>query len=245
MIISESNPEELQKQINIDSNIGVSIKENEENQKENKIETELETKIEVQESKIESETPTEVQEYKNESETPTEVQENKIETETQIEVQKEDNTIKNNSVLLVSELQNKVILPYTCAEIEEIIKDKNNNYSTPQEVIDNIFTKKLTYYRDSMFSRYREAYNLAFYRCNCSRLDAIKLGFEVCRKRFLHPAIISACKTLEDLDVYLDCLNKNELEEFKIFEIKYEIPPLLPQYNKIFSFFHRNEKYNY
>ena len=161
------------------------------------------------------------------------------------ETQEEDVKIKNNSVLLVSELQNKVILPYTCAEVEEIINDKNNNYNTPQEVIENIFTRKLTDYRDTMFSRYKEAYNLAFYRCNRSRFEAMKLGFEVCRKRFLHPAIISACKTMEDLDVYLDCLNKNELEEFKIFEIKYEIPPMLPQYNKLFALFHRSEKYNY
>ena len=161
------------------------------------------------------------------------------------ETKEEDKKIKNNPILLVSELQNKVILPYTYAEIEEIVNDKNNNYNTPEEVIENIFTRKLTDYRDTMFSRYKEAYNLAFYRCNCSRLDAMKLGFEVCRKRFLHPAIISACKTIEDLDVYLDCLSKNELEDFKIFQIKYEIPPMLPQYNKIFSFFHRNEKYNY
>ena len=45
--------------------------------------------------------------------------------------------------------------------------------------------------------------------------------------RFLHPAIISACRSINELDVYLDCLEKNELEDFKIFNIKYELYPIL------------------
>lgn len=153
-------------------------------------------------------------------------------------------TIMNNPILLISELQNKVILPYKGEEIEEIVNDKDNDYNTPQEVIDSIFTRKLTDYRDSMFARYRETYNLAFRRENYSRWEAMKLAMEVCRKKFLHPAIISACRNVKELDVYLDCLNKNELEDFKIFEIKYEIPPMLNKYNKILSFFHLSEKYD-
>ena len=47
------------------------------------------------------------------------------------------------------------------------------------------------------------------------------------RKKFLHPAIISACRTLNELDVYLDCLDKNELEDFKIFNVKYELYPMV------------------
>ena len=162
------------------------------------------------------------------------------------EPKKEDNktTVMNNPVLLVSELQNKVVLPYTGEEIEEIVNDNDNEFNTPQEVIEHVFTRKLTDYRDTMFARYRETYNLAFRRENYSRWEAMKLAMEVCRKKFLHPAIISACRSVKELDVYLDCLNKNELEDFKIFEIKYEIPPMLTKYNKIFSFFHNSEKYD-
>ena len=47
------------------------------------------------------------------------------------------------------------------------------------------------------------------------------------RKNLLHPAIISACRTLNELDVYLDCLDKNELEDFKIFNVKYELYPMV------------------
>ena len=47
------------------------------------------------------------------------------------------------------------------------------------------------------------------------------------KKRYLHPAIITACRNLDELDVYLDCLEKNELDDFKIFKIKYELHPLV------------------
>ena len=47
------------------------------------------------------------------------------------------------------------------------------------------------------------------------------------KKRFLHPAIISACRNLNELDVYIDCLDKNELDDFKIFKIKYELYPMV------------------
>ena len=168
----------------------------------------------------------------------------KIQKNNEPKVEEKNSTVMNNPVLLVSELQNKVILPYKGEEIEEIVNDNDNDYNTSQEVIEHVFTRKLTDYRDSMFARYRETYNLAFRRDNYSRWEAMKLAMEVCRKKFLHPAIISACRNVKELDVYLDCLNKNELEDFKIFEIKYEIPPMLNKYNKILSFFHRSEKYD-
>jgi hypothetical protein len=41
----------------------------------------------------------------------------------------------------------------------------------------------------------------------------------------LHPAIITACKSIDELDIYLSCLEDNQLDDFKIFDIKYEILP--------------------
>lgn len=41
----------------------------------------------------------------------------------------------------------------------------------------------------------------------------------------LNPIIISACRTLEELDIYLDCLENNNLEDFDCFEIKFEVSP--------------------
>ena len=50
-------------------------------------------------------------------------------------------------------------------------------------------------------------------RENYSFVDAVAIATEMMKKRFLHPAVISACRTLNELDVYLDCLDKNELED--------------------------------
>ena len=52
----------------------------------------------------------------------------------------------------------------------------------------------------------------------------------------LHPAIISACKTLEELDIYLDCLEDNELEKFSCFKIIYKSLPTLHKNNKAQEF---------
>ena len=42
----------------------------------------------------------------------------------------------------------------------------------------------------------------------------------------LHPAIISACRNSQELNTYLDCLEDMQLNDFKIFDIKYEISPM-------------------
>lgn len=139
----------------------------------------------------------------------------------------EESKIENNSVLLISEIQNKVILPYTKEEVEEILKKEDNEYKSEIEVIENEFTRTLDKYKDPFASRFKEAYELATKRDRYSKLDGIRLGLELINRRYLHPAIITACRNTDELDVYLDCLSKNELEDFKIFEIKYELHPVI------------------
>ena len=41
----------------------------------------------------------------------------------------------------------------------------------------------------------------------------------------LNPAVIAACKDLDELDIYLDCLDDNELDKFSCFKIEYNVPP--------------------
>ena len=55
--------------------------------------------------------------------------------------------------------------------------------------------------------------------------DSLSLALELTFNSLLNPAIISACRTLDELDIYLDCLNTGELDKFNIFEIKYEVLP--------------------
>ena len=60
-----------------------------------------------------------------------------------------------------------------------------------------------------------------------SKLKAISLASELFGNYNLHPAIITACNSLDELDIYLACLEDNVLGDFKFFDIKYEIPPVV------------------
>ena len=111
---------------------------------------------------------------------------------------------------MISERLNKVILPYTTKEIKEILKN-DNNYKTSKQVIKKLYTRSFSDFKFQFLSRYKETMKLAREREKFILTDSIALALEMMGKRFLHPAIISACRTLNELDVYLDCLDKNEL----------------------------------
>lgn len=134
--------------------------------------------------------------------------------------------MENNDTLLISEILNKVVLPYTADEVKNIVNDENNSYTTEQEVIDSVFTRPLSYYRFQAWSRYNETMRLAQEIEKKNIVKSISLALEMMSKRYLHPSIITACRTLNELFVYLDCLEKNEVDEFKIFNIKYELYPI-------------------
>ena len=154
-----------------------------------------------------------------------------IENELPESTQELGGKFKNNDTLLISEVLKKVILPYTVEEIESIVKSDNNSYQTYDEVVNNVFTRDLADFKFQFVSRYKETMKLAMEREKYSFSDAVTLSLEMLGKKYLHPAIIAACRNLDELDVYLDCLDKNELDDFKIFKIKYELHPLLIKNN--------------
>ena len=118
------------------------------------------------------------------------------------------NSIENNDTLLISEVIGKVILPYTSKEVSEILQNDNCEYKNENEVIENVFTRPFSDYRFQIISRYNETMKLAREREDYGLTDSISLAMEMMKKRYLHPAIISACRSLNELDVYLDCLEK-------------------------------------
>lgn len=77
-----------------------------------------------------------------------------------------------------------------------------------------------------VIARFREAYSLIRDRESKSVIDAFKYAFDIMFKYDLNPAIIAACKTQEQFENYLSCLDRKKLDEFKDFEIKFEINPL-------------------
>lgn len=142
-------------------------------------------------------------------------------------ISNEDNySIESNDTLLISETLDRVILPYSNQEIKSILEQENKDFKSSDEVIFSRFTRPLSDFKHPWVSRFKETMKLAK-RCNFSKMDSITLALEMMHKRFLHPAIIAACRNLDELDVYLDCLDKNELDQFKIFKIKYKFYPVL------------------
>ncbi len=131
--------------------------------------------------------------------------------------------IKDNKILLISARKGVVELPYTVSELNKA-KSKNG-YDSLQETIKKEFTVPISRYRNASIARFREGFNLMRKREGKGLVASMDLALELTFKSLLNPAIITACKSVNELDIYLDCLKSNELEKFDIFEIKYEVAP--------------------
>ena len=132
--------------------------------------------------------------------------------------------IFDNNTLLISEIQNKVVLPFSVSELEKDLEE-NTNYTDLQDIIDTKYTIPLDKYKNAALARFKEAYNLMRKKENASITSSLDLALELTFNNLLNPAIITACKNLDELDIYLDYLSSNELDKFKIFDIKYEMLP--------------------
>lgn len=127
--------------------------------------------------------------------------------------------------LIISEIDNKVLLPYNNDEIISILKNPNLKFKSEQEIIDKHYTIPNSNYKFSSISRFREAYKLIREKEKASISKALELGIELFSNYNLHPAVITACKNLNELDIYLSCLEYNELEDFNYFKTEFKIAP--------------------
>ena len=134
---------------------------------------------------------------------------------------------KNSSVLKISEKDKKVYLPYSAKELSEYLNRYPDQYSSLDDVIEKEFILPSDFYlKHPVVARFREAYSLIRDRESKSVLDAIKFSVDLMFRYNLNPAIIAACKTQEQLENYLSCLDRNKLDEFSDFEIIFELTPL-------------------
>lgn len=139
------------------------------------------------------------------------------------------------NTLIISEKQKKVILPFTLKEIENLQKDYENEHLSIENIIEKFYTKPISYYKNSAISRFKESYQLITLREKGSKKDAIMLATEMFFNYNLHPAVITSCKNLNELDIYLSCLEYNELEDFHFFKTFYEIAPAISKTPKVFT----------
>lgn len=131
------------------------------------------------------------------------------------------------NTLVISEMKKVVILPYNIRDVKDILLNENDKYSSIQDVIDKVYTIPIKYYRFPSVSRFKESYKLITKKENGSKFLALSLAFELSLNYNLHPAIITACKNLDELDIYLACLETNTLDDFNYFDIKYEVAPAI------------------
>lgn len=132
---------------------------------------------------------------------------------------------KDNDTLIISEEKNQVILPYKLSEVEKQYKKSKKKYASVEELIQNEYIVSTDNFKNPVKSRFREAYQLIKKKEHGHLKEAIELGFELMFQSNLNPAIIAACKSLKELDIYLDCLDENELDKFSCFNIVYNVKP--------------------
>lgn len=137
----------------------------------------------------------------------------------------DDNSkLSDNKTLLISEKQNKVFLPYTIYDLE-VILDRHHNYSNLQDIIYDRYILPLSRFKYPIISRFKETFYLMRHKEKASIAESLDLALELSFNSLLNPAVIAACKNLDELDIYLDCLNNNDLDNFTIFNIQYDISP--------------------
>lgn len=158
--------------------------------------------------------------YTNESNVVDET-ECKIETIVTPKIEYIENT------LIVSEMSGKVTLPYKMSEIKEIFENNANKYSSIDEIILKTYTLPIEMFKNPFIARFKEAFKLIKNKERGSVFDAIELGTELMFNYNLHPAIISACKNLDELDIYLDYLENGETNKFDCFKVVFELPPAI------------------
>lgn len=132
-----------------------------------------------------------------------------------------------DDTLIISEIDGTVTLPYKVTDLKRILRKNPEKYTSLSDIILDQYTIPLSNYKVSAVARFKEAYKLIMDREHGTKKEALKLAVELFSNYSLHPAIITACKNLNQLDVYLSCLEFNELDDFRFFKIEYKSLPVV------------------
>lgn len=138
----------------------------------------------------------------------------------------------DNNVLIISEKEQKAYLPFLYSEVDKIYKHSHQKYQTLQDVVNDLYVVPLSKFKNSAVARFKESFRLIREREKGSITKALDLGLELMFNYQLNPIVVAACRNLDELDIYLDCLEENELYDFTCFEIKFEMMPTRIRNNK-------------
>lgn len=145
-----------------------------------------------------------------------------IETNESLDKEKLNSNELHERTLYVSSSHNNAVLPYSTIELEKCFSTNPEKYNSIQDIIDKEYTVSLKKFHNPAISRFKETYNLARNKSNFSLIKSFNLACELFFSSNVDPVIIRACKNVNELYIYLSCLEDNILNEFKCFKIVYE-----------------------
>lgn len=138
-------------------------------------------------------------------------------------IKKGDSIIQPNK-LIISEERKKVYLPYTKEEIDYYMS--SGEYSSESELIEDKYCVPLSNYLNPFGSRLLEGYRLMRNREKMSVIESFRFGMSLAFERKLHPAVITACDSRDELDDYISSMNGTSLNKFNKFEVVFKSNPL-------------------
>ena len=123
--------------------------------------------------------------------------------------------------LFVSRKRYNAILPYSCNEIENYYSNNPNKYSSVKDVINKEYTISTRNMSFDGLERFKETYNLARNKSHLSFFKSLSLANELFFNTYVDPIVIKACKNIEELYIFLSCIDDNILHRFMCFNIIY------------------------
>ena len=137
------------------------------------------------------------------------------------------NASEDNKTLLISERLQKIYLPYKLSELTDYLDSYPETYSSLQDVVEQEFILPFDYFKKHPSkARFTDTYNLLKNREGYNFLKSVSYAFRLLKKSNLNPAIIASCKTQNELESYIYYLDSDNLNNFKFFNIIYEVNPI-------------------
>ena len=130
---------------------------------------------------------------------------------------------EHENTLIISEDKKFAVLPYFTEELIEHFSDNPEKYTSLKDIIDKEYTFSLDEINKNISSsRFKESFSLAKQKSNLSLVKATSFAYEISSHDKLNPIIIKACKNVDELNDYINCLENDNLNNFKHFKILYE-----------------------
>ncbi len=137
------------------------------------------------------------------------------------------NAVSDNKTLVISERLGEIYLPYKKSELLEYLKKDPKAYKSLDDVVKQEFTLPFQFFRNqSSKLRFSETYKLLKNKDGHGFIKSVSYAFKIAAKRNLNPVIIASCKSKFELESYIYYLDSNNLNNFRFFDIIYEVNPL-------------------